>query len=47
MSGNKGVVYKGAGKVAVEDIGYPDLVLKDGPVYLKPMWGANVSMASF
>ena len=31
MSGNKGVVYKGAGKVAVEDIGYPDLVLKDGP----------------
>ncbi|MBD3860508.1 formaldehyde dehydrogenase, glutathione-independent [Bacillus sp. 28A-2] len=31
MSGNKGVVYKGAGNVAVEDIGYPDLVLKDGP----------------
>lgn len=31
MSGNKGVVYKGAGNVAVEDIGYPDLVLRDGP----------------
>ncbi|MGE6629158.1 formaldehyde dehydrogenase, glutathione-independent [Bacillus sp. NPDC077027] len=31
MTGNKGVVYMGAGKVAVEDIGYPDLVLKDGP----------------
>jgi len=30
MSGNKGVVYKGAGNVAVEDIGYPDLVLRDG-----------------
>ncbi|MEK3971817.1 formaldehyde dehydrogenase, glutathione-independent [Bacillus sp. FSL M7-0558] len=31
MSGNKGVVYKGAGNVAVEDIGYPDLILRDGP----------------
>lgn len=31
MSGNKAVVYNGVGKVAVKDIGYPDLVLRDGP----------------
>ena len=28
---NKGVVYKEPGVVAVEEIGYPDLVLRDGP----------------
>ncbi|MCI3986391.1 formaldehyde dehydrogenase, glutathione-independent [Bacillus vallismortis] len=31
LTGNKAVVYKGKGSVAVEDIGYPELVLKDGP----------------
>lgn len=31
MSGNRGVVYKGPGKVAVEKIDFPELVLKDGP----------------
>ncbi|GIO22531.1 formaldehyde dehydrogenase, glutathione-independent [Oceanobacillus sp. J11TS1] len=31
MAGNRGVVYTGTGSVAVQDIGYPDLVLKDGP----------------
>ncbi|MFP3389994.1 formaldehyde dehydrogenase, glutathione-independent [Brevibacillus sp. SIMBA_040] len=31
MAGNKAVVYKGTGRVGVEDIGYPDLVLHDGP----------------
>jgi len=31
MAGNKAVVYKGTGRVGVEDIGYPDLVLRDGP----------------
>lgn len=31
LTGNRAVVYKGAGRVAVEDIGYPDLILRDGP----------------
>lgn len=31
MVGNKGVVYKGKGRVAVEDINFPDLILRDGP----------------
>lgn len=31
MAGNRGVVYKGAGRVAVEDIDFPELMLKDGP----------------
>ncbi|MDN4494985.1 formaldehyde dehydrogenase, glutathione-independent [Ureibacillus aquaedulcis] len=31
MTGNRAVVYRGTGQVAVEDIGYPDLILRDGP----------------
>ncbi|GMA61065.1 formaldehyde dehydrogenase, glutathione-independent [Alicyclobacillus fastidiosus] len=31
MTGNRAVVYKGPGRVAVEATEYPDLVLKDGP----------------
>jgi glutathione-independent formaldehyde dehydrogenase len=31
MPGNRAVVYKGPGRVAVETIDYPELVLKDGP----------------
>lgn len=31
MAGNKAVVYKGTGRVGVADIGYPELVLRDGP----------------
>jgi glutathione-independent formaldehyde dehydrogenase len=31
MSGNRAVAYMGPGKVEVQDIGYPDLVLRDGP----------------
>jgi len=31
MSGNRAVVYKGRGQVAIEDISYPDLILRDGP----------------
>lgn len=31
MAGNKAVIYRGAGRVAVEDISYPDLILRDGP----------------
>ncbi|MCZ8511722.1 formaldehyde dehydrogenase, glutathione-independent [Paenibacillus filicis] len=31
MPENRAVVYKEPGKVAVEDISYPDLVLRDGP----------------
>lgn len=31
MKGNRAVAYMGAGKVEVMDIGYPDLVLRDGP----------------
>lgn len=31
MANNRAVVYKGPGAVAVEDIDYPDLVLRDGP----------------
>ncbi len=31
MMANKGVVYKEPGVVGVEEIGYPDLVLRDGP----------------
>ncbi|MCI4170771.1 hypothetical protein, partial [Bacillus spizizenii] len=27
LTGNKAVVYKGKGTVAVEDIGYPELIL--------------------
>ncbi|WP_252311330.1 formaldehyde dehydrogenase, glutathione-independent [Sinobaca sp. H24] len=28
---NKAVVYRGKGKVEIEDIGYPELILKEGP----------------
>ncbi|ALS21124.1 MULTISPECIES: formaldehyde dehydrogenase, glutathione-independent [Paenibacillus] len=31
MAGNRAVVYKGSGNVAVEDIQYPELILRDGP----------------
>lgn len=31
MAGNRGVVYQGNGIVEVQDIEYPELVLKDGP----------------
>ncbi|WP_067618368.1 formaldehyde dehydrogenase, glutathione-independent [Alicyclobacillus acidiphilus] len=31
MSGNRAVVYKGPGKVGVENTDFPELVLKDGP----------------
>ncbi|WP_066050952.1 formaldehyde dehydrogenase, glutathione-independent [Robertmurraya korlensis] len=31
MKGNRAVAYMGPGKVEVQDIGYPDLVLRDGP----------------
>lgn len=31
MAGNRGIVYKEPGRVAVKDISYPDLVLRDGP----------------
>lgn len=31
MEGNRGVVYTGDGSVEVQDIEFPDLVLKDGP----------------
>lgn len=31
MTTNRGVVYVSAGKVKVRDIGYPELVLRDGP----------------
>ena len=31
MTGNRGVVYQGTGRVSVEDIAYPDFELKDGP----------------
>ncbi|WP_102348878.1 formaldehyde dehydrogenase, glutathione-independent [Bacillus sp. Marseille-P3661] len=31
MAGNRAVVYQGAGKVTIEDIAYPDLILRDGP----------------
>ncbi|MFY4776660.1 formaldehyde dehydrogenase, glutathione-independent [Metabacillus sp. RGM 3146] len=31
MAGNKAVVYAGEGKVEVKDIGYPELILRDGP----------------
>jgi glutathione-independent formaldehyde dehydrogenase len=31
MAGNRAVIYKGAGRVSVEDISYPDLILRDGP----------------
>ncbi|WP_425433661.1 formaldehyde dehydrogenase, glutathione-independent [Natribacillus halophilus] len=31
LADNKGVVYQGDGKVTVEEIGYPELVLRDGP----------------
>lgn len=31
MSGNRAVAYMGAGEVAVQDISFPDLVLRDGP----------------
>jgi glutathione-independent formaldehyde dehydrogenase len=31
MRGNRAVAYMGPGKVEVQDIGYPDLVLRDGP----------------
>ncbi|WP_017547772.1 formaldehyde dehydrogenase, glutathione-independent [Salinicoccus carnicancri] len=31
MEGNRGVVYTGGGSVEVQDIEFPDLVLKDGP----------------
>lgn len=31
MGGNRAVVYMGPGRVGVQDIGYPDLILRDGP----------------
>ena len=31
MSGNRAVVYKGPGRVGIETIDYPELVLRDGP----------------
>jgi glutathione-independent formaldehyde dehydrogenase len=31
MAGNRAVAYMGPGKVEVQDIGFPDLVLRDGP----------------
>jgi glutathione-independent formaldehyde dehydrogenase len=31
MTGNRGVVYRGAGRVEVEDVDYPEFVIKDGP----------------
>ncbi|WP_298831537.1 formaldehyde dehydrogenase, glutathione-independent [uncultured Planococcus sp.] len=31
MAGNRAVVYRGAGSVAVEDISYPELIIRDGP----------------
>jgi len=31
MSGNRAVAYMKPGKVEIQDIGYPDLVLRDGP----------------
>lgn len=31
MQGNRGVVYTGNGSVEIQDIEYPDLVLRDGP----------------
>ena len=31
MAGNRAVVYRGTGHVTVEDISYPDLILRDGP----------------
>ncbi|WP_150253985.1 formaldehyde dehydrogenase, glutathione-independent [Nocardiopsis deserti] len=31
MAGNRGVVYRGAGRVEVEDVDYPEFVIKDGP----------------
>src|SRR5688572_17702235 len=31
MPGNRGVGYKGPGKVAVVDLAYPDLTVTDGP----------------
>lgn len=31
MAGNRAVVYRGAGNVAVEDIRYPELIIRDGP----------------
>ena len=31
MQGNRGVVYTGNGSVEIQDIDYPDLVLRDGP----------------
>ncbi|MFJ8101922.1 formaldehyde dehydrogenase, glutathione-independent [Lysinibacillus sp. NPDC096212] len=31
MVGNRAVAYMGSGKVEVQDIGFPDLVLRDGP----------------
>lgn len=31
MTGNRGVVYQGSGRVEVQDIAYPEFELKDGP----------------
>ncbi|ANU21858.1 formaldehyde dehydrogenase, glutathione-independent [Planococcus donghaensis] len=31
MAGNRAVVYRGAGTVTVEDISYPELIIRDGP----------------
>ena len=31
MPGNKAVVYQGPGRVSVESVDYPELVLKPGP----------------
>jgi len=42
MAGNRGVLYKGSGKVEVEDIDYPDLVLREGPGVPKENIGRKV-----
>lgn len=42
MVGNRGVVYKGSGKVEVQDIDYPDLVLREGPGVPKENVGRKV-----
>jgi glutathione-independent formaldehyde dehydrogenase len=31
MAGNRGVVYEGPGKVAVEAIDFPEMILRPGP----------------
>ena len=47
MAGNRGVVYTGSGSVEVQDISYPDLVLREGPGVRKAMSAVSVNMALF